>query len=148
MKKLIVFIFLIAIICGINLSITQNLSIDKLFKTGEVEIYLPEKSGLYNVNKIDNGNGEIIFCNIQQFEELKNKLSNISGYTIKLQNTSFNDVVDILKPMYVDSFNNSYYGYVNNLSKSVVTQDKNYNFQCVEKQNKVLIGVPILLGSY
>lgn len=151
MKKLFIFFLLIILLCGLNFYPLNKTSINDLFHDAKYEIYTYSQSGL-NIDKIANGNGEIVFCNSSNVEETLKKLNdNISGFTIEIDKENIDyftqkNINKILKNNY--KINNEIYGKSNFFKKNVKINNKNVNFQYKEVENKILIGTPILLGSY
>lgn len=153
MKRLIVFILLVALLCCINMSFVSNLTLDNLFSGCCVEIYTSSKTD-NDLKKIDNGSGEIIYCDVDALKYFKES-EKISGITLKIHNTN---IEEILKKLNVkDTYNKNFglYGWsqiiktISNFQFNNINLDGNWvNFQCVQKANYVLLGIPILLGSY
>lgn len=154
MKRLIVFILIIILLCGINFSITKDLNLDKIFPNAQVELFTDSKTGI-NVQKIDNGQGEIIFCTTNELSYILSQVSSAVGFTIKIQNAS---MVSVLKSFGINfSFVENYgvYGWSNYIynnfnikNKSIEMLSGRVNFQAVEENGAVLLGIPIILGSY
>lgn len=152
MKRLIVFIFMVALLCCVNFGFTQGLTLEKIFPHSSVEVYTDTKTDL-QLNKIDNGAGEIIFCNIDDLNYIL-KTTQAVGFCIKVYKQNAEQVLKLLQPQNVLNQNYGYFGWSNVLqninikSKSVAMQQGKVNFQCVQNGEQLLIGVPIILGSY
>lgn len=148
MKRLIVFIFLVVLFCVINIGAMQNLSLKDIFPNANCEVYFAKKTDLMSYEKLSNGEGEILFCNINDLNYIKQN-KNICGYTIKIENQNIKDVLNKLCPSYSFVFDEYVYGYkIGAITCNVELNGKKVNFQCAQKENCVLIGFPILLGSY
>ena len=154
MKRLIVFIFLVILLCGINLAFVEDLTLDKIFPQSQVEIFTNSKTSL-KINKIDNGMGEILFCNIENLDYILNQLDNVVGLSIKIYNKNKANVLRALKVKNLYNQNFGSCGWSGTLERIKVVKFKNVhlldgmaNFQCVEKDDHVVIGMPIILGSY
>lgn len=149
MKRLIVFILLALLLCGVNLSSVQKLTLDQIFPTATLEVYTSDKSYL-DLNKLKNGNGEIIFADINQLNYITQNCQSVVGYTLIIRDMQKNDVLKALKVLYQEQENYGIYGWssVLGFNKKIVLNGNNINFQCVTSGQNILIGVPILLGSY
>ena len=149
MKRLIVFIFIVVLLCLTNLPCFKEFKLDSFFPESNVEVYLGEyvDMGDKKLSYIKNGDGMILFMKIEELE-LFLKENNVLGYTIYINHTSVNTVFELLNVKNVDYKNNSFYGESNLFSKSLNVDGMKYNFQCVKKEESILLGTPILLGSY
>lgn len=154
MKRLIVFILLAILLCALNMSATQSLTIDKIFPNSTAEVFLSEKTQI-SLNKIDNGTGEIVFCNSSEISYILNNTNCVSGLTIKVYSSNKDQILKKIGANQLISVNFGTYGWTNLLIKTnkVFTKNisffgKKVNFQCVEKDDCVLIGFPIIIGSY
>lgn len=144
MKKIIVFILISLLICGTKLTCVQNFTLSELFPNAQIEVYLPQKienCGFYTIN---NGEGCIIFAKMDDLQYILSKY-NVGGYTLKLYGLNFREVVEKINPNYFYNFDKYIYGHKTNLFDKDV---EGINFQCAQQSNCVLLGVPILLGSY
>ena len=154
MKRLIVFILLALLLCGINLTIVQDLTLDKIFPKAQVEIFTDSKTH-FNVNKIDNGLGEILFSDIENLNYILNQLNNVVGLSIKIYSKDRAYILRALNVKYLYNKNFGSYGWSGTLekiknikTKSVCLSNFMANFQIVEKDDCVVIGTPTILGSY
>ncbi len=151
MKRLIVFILLVLLLCGANFAISKDFTIDKIFPNARVEVYTSSKTDI-TFNKIDNGCGEIIFCNCENLNEIIKNFKNISGFTLKISKTSIDEVLEKLDVKNTYNKNFGVYGCSNIIKKYFNKQIDMLcgvvNFQCVAKGDDVIVGVPILLGGY
>lgn len=156
MKKLLVFLFIIVLLCCANLTYMQNLTLENIFPNASVEVYTSTKSQIDSLQKIDNGIGEIIFCNINQLNYIFDNEKYISGLTIKIDVDNADDV-DLIKSLHCSNFfedNFGLYGWSAVVDKlfnnkfEVLVGDVNCNFQMFKTKNEIFVGVPILLGAY
>lgn len=151
MKRLIVFIILALLLCGINFGAVQNLTLEQIFQTAQVEVYTSEQTNL-QYQKTTNGAGEIIYCNLAQLNYILNNCACVSGYTLKINNLQIKDVLLKLNARQITQNNYGAYGWSRLLSykinKQITIDNQAVNFQCVQSKSSVLLGVPILLGSY
>lgn len=146
MKKLLVFILLIILFCGINLNFTKELDLKSIFGDASAEVYLNDDVFISEYETIKNGSGKILRCGVEDVEAVL-KCYNASGFTIKVKNI---DLDNILKSCKLSHFKSGeyVYGYCDGLFAPLRINDEYVNFQCVQKGGDVLFGSPILLGSY
>ena len=154
MKRLIVFILIVLLLCFTNLSLTKDFNIDKIFPNSIVEIFFDEKSD-FNLEKTSNGVGEIVFCDINKLSSILKLNHNISGVTFRIKNEN---VENILKKINVrNTYNKNFgiYGWSNVLDSMLIVKtnslklfDSYVNFQCVDNGDEIILGCPIILGSY
>ena len=147
MKRIIVFLLLVLLLCGINSTFVKGLSFEKLFEGCEAEVYLSHAVDDLDCVVVKNGQGAIAFCDIAELKYIKNKHI-INGFTVKIRNKSMAYVLEKLNPNYITRRGNCIYGYINNVAKTVFVEGEMVNFQCVNVDNDVLVGFPILLGCY
>ena len=147
MKKLIVFVLIILLLCGVNLSVTKSLNLESIFSGASVEVYLSEKICDEKLQTIDNGTGQIVFAKIDDLNYIFNNYSPL-GFTL-FYNGDVNDALNKLNPQYVFKTNLSAYGFSSVNVKPISVAGKKVNFQyVVSDAGCVMLGFPILLGSY
>lgn len=156
MKKLLVFLFIILLLCCTNLMYVQNLTLENIFPNASVEVYTSTKSKIESLQKIDNGIGEIIFCDINQISYIFDNEKNISGLTIKINIDDVGDI-DLIKSLHCPNFfeaNFGTYGWsavvekIFNNKFGVLVGNMDCNFQIFKTKNEIFVGIPILLGGY
>lgn len=156
MKRLLVFLLLVLLLCCVNLSCTQDLTLSKIFPNASVEIFTSTKTNLTEFYKLDNGFGEIIFGEVEDFEYIFNNVNNISGFTLKINIESFSKT-KIFKALNVINYNENNFnilGFSNTVKKIFKNKfslkiDKNEcNFQYFEAKSHIFLGIPLILGSY
>ena len=147
MKRLFVFVLIILLLCGINLGVTNNFTISKIFNGCSVEVYL--KSHVENCEflSVKNGEGSIIFCEVNDLIYILNN-PDVCGYTIKINNKNYHEVLNCLNVSYMFASFGCVYGKSNLFNFCTSVNDNVVNFQCVKNDDFVLLGSPILLGSY
>ena len=156
MKRLLVFLFIVLLLCITNLTCVQDLTLSNIFPTASVEIYTSSKTNIEQLSKIENGLGEIIFCNVNELDYILKDFDNISGFTLKFdtQNKTKQQILEQLNLQRFTSNGFGILGYSSTIgslfnNKFCVNIDKNKcNFQLFETKNSIFLGVPILLGSY
>jgi len=157
MKKILLFIFIVILLCCVNLTAVQNLTLDKIFPNAMVEVFLQQKGNLIDHKTIANGQGEIVYCDIQDLDYILNQNLKVTGYTLKIHSCEI-DILNLLNVNDVQQQNFGIYGFsemlenyakkFNLLTKKVKINQKMVNFQYINKNDYILIGFPILLGSY
>lgn len=151
MKRLIVFIFIVILLCLTNLTITKDLTFDKIFANSKVEIFFDRKTDL-EYQKIQNGVGEIVFCEANQLSDILKNDNKVSGFTIKIKNENVDEVLKKLNVKNVYDKNFGIYGWSNLLGEVVNLKLDMFgsyvNFQCVNNEDGIILGCPIILGSY
>ncbi len=146
MKKLLVFILLVILFCGINLNFTKKIDLKSIFAGASVEVYLNSGEFTDEFESIKNGDGQILNCVVDDLDNVLASYS-VSGYTLKIEGM---DVIDVLNMAKLEYFKDGeyYYGFCEGMAKPIITHNEFVNFQCVQNGCNVLLGFPILLGSY
>lgn len=156
MKKLLVFLFIVLLLCGMNLSTVQNLTINELFPNASVEVFMAEKTDINCLNKIDNGFGEIIFCYVNDLNYILKNYNNVAGLTLKI-NKNVISKTDLLGKLCIEQKSEENFGIYGwsrvvaclNGGRFCVNLSKNKcNFQLFEDKNIYFLGFPLILGSY
>ena len=118
-------------------------------------IFFTNSKTSLKINKIDNGMGEILFCDIENLDYILNQLDNVVGLSIKIYNKNKANVLQALKVKNLYNQNFGSCGWSGTLERIKVIKstkvhllDGMANFQCVEKDDHIVIGMPIILGSY
>lgn len=146
MKRLIVFILISLFLCIVNMKFSKNVTIRDIFPEAEIDVFLnnvPEGNYKYVIN----GSGCIIRCNLNEFYDIQ-KVHKIAGYTIKVDGYSFEKVSRNLAIQDCFFKGGYMYGYSYILESAIYTDGHKVNVQCAICDGKMLIGTPILLGSY
>ena len=146
MKKLVVFIILTIMFCLLGSNITQKLTIENIFSNSDAEVYI-EGETTTGYLSIKNGTGSIIYCKANDIPYISSK-SNVLGFTIKIENMCLKDIFRKIDVFDVKKLDGYYYGKSSLLKKQVTLKDASVNFQCATNDDYVLLGCPILLGSY
>ena len=148
MKKFIVFFLICVFIFTASLfrnefdfSTMQNLS---------VQIFTSSKQVDNDYNNIDNGQGQVIFCDYEQYKHLSNYIKDIQGVTFIFDGDlqCFYDVIEKLNVTTVEKGSFDFVGYSNNFDSAVNYNGKKVNVQGYFSNGRIFIGTPLLLGSY
>lgn len=149
MKRIIVFILIIFLLCGINIFSTNNFNLSILFAGASVEVYLNSDKIVDEFDAIGNGTGVIVFTNIDSLHYILNKYS-VSGFTLKIKKTT-EEVLTLISAENIFFNEFGVYGYCDYAKcwvDSINFNNSLCNFQIFATNNCVLLGFPILLGSY
>ena len=150
MKKLIVFIVVVILVCLLNMPFINNLSLDKIFNGARVEVYLADThcvTGGYEL--IKNGSGAIVFCEIIDLDYIFFNYD-VCGFTVKIENKKANmdDIIKIFDAKIINQNQFGLYGYSEALNNRYGLLCDENNFQLYQDEKYVLLGFPILLGGY
>ena len=145
MKKLIVFIFIILIMCLTKFSFTKNLSLADIFGGANIEVYAQEE--ILNMKNVKNGDGYIVYCNVYDLDYIYNNYK-INGFTVNVKNVSINKILDLLGACKIEKNDYGFYGVSDVLMWSYNLKCGDKNLQIIESDGGVMVGCPILLGSY
>ena len=156
MKKLLVFLLIVLLLCGINLNFTKELKLSNIFPVASVEVFTSSKTFVNKFEKIDNGVGEVIFCEMNELDYILDNIDCVSGLTLKidLKNNSKNKILKSLDIVDFNETNFGIYGFSNIVKKvsnnkfKLKIEEKVCNFQYFESKSCIFVGIPLLLGSY
>lgn len=151
MKKLLVFIFLliIVVICSLGSEI-------KLFNFSnfDIELFATEISDNIQADVIKNGDGYIVKTNSEEIDKVLNLVDGVYGVTLIIDDnsTKYEEIKSKIKVQNCQEEQNIYtfYGYINGQDKFIYVDNKKVNIQVLYNKNnsKLIIGFPIILGSY
>ena len=147
MKRLIVFVLITVLMCVIGMNFVEDFNIGNLFPNAMVEVYIDGKYNENGIYSIKNGGGSILFCHTYEVDELQKKYK-VAGFTLKIEKDSVKNVLKKLLADVVYVENDYIYGRSIYFCNYIQTQCGLANFQCIEEENFILIGTPILLGCY
>lgn len=150
MKKLLIFFIVALLLTLTSYSFVCDYNIFSLFNVTSVQVYTSEKNDDDRFSHIQNGCGEIYFCNSENFEEIMSSLNYISGYTLKIEKSHYclSDVAKMLNIKVSTQKDANLYGFSQNFPFKVKIGGKEVSVQVLEQNDCFLIGSPILLGSY
>ena len=127
---------------GVDFSKYNNLS---------VQVFTSTHEGVFDeLKRVQNGNGDVYFLNIDEYDHVKNILKTISGVTFIFDGTreDFLEVQKKLKLTYVKSGETDFVGYSNTFDSSIDYDGKKVNVQGYFSSGRIFIGTPLILGSY
>lgn len=128
-----------------------------IFTEATYSIYcLNIPSDLQYCDIINNGNGYIINTNINNVKYIKSKISNILGESVRFKTTlnKINEVIklynlNIIQEEKIDNIVCVYgYSNSNDLTNSIIIDNKKVNMQIAFYNDFITIGTPIILGDY
>ena len=125
---------------------TQKLTISDIFSNEDYEVFV-EGEAVSGYVSINNGSGSIIYCSAEDIKYISSQRK-IVGFTIKIKNLSLNDIFEKIKVQNVRLIDGYYYGKSPLFCECIDVDNWNVNFQCAKNDGYVLLGCPILLGSY
>lgn len=115
-----------------------------------VQIFTSTQNSINALNVVNNGQGQIITCNYDDYLRLCKSLNNISGVTFIFEGNKqvYKELIKKLDVKIIENTDNSFVGYTNNFSSSVSYSGKKVNIQGYCDNGKIFVGTPLLLGSY
>ena len=147
MKRLIVFIFLVMLFCLLGFEFTKNLSISDIFPSCLAEVYIDDCiNASCGFESIVNGSGSIIFCKTEDIKYI-NQMYNVIGFTFFLEDSVESSLIKLnVRGSFV--FGGYIYGICPYFGECILVGGNHVNFQCAVVEDRVVIGFPLLLGSY
>ena len=152
-------LLLMYIIISIILPVISILNINDFYKlrfdsnNGEIQYFC---SGLENFENLDVqsvGYGSIVTCKINESKSIEKSLKGVQGISYKFNSDDFNvskfltnnsaEVVKIQKLNEICII----YAYSNKL-EHLVNDDKMFNLEIAITRDKVVVGYPLIMGSY
>lgn len=131
------------------MSSIKNFDLSTLFAGASLEVYLNSNEMVDEFDTVGNGAGVIIFASVDSLRYILNKY-NVSGFTLKTKKTT-GEVLTLISAKNIFFSEFGVYGYCNYAKywvKSINFNDYLCNFQIFTTNDYVLLGFPILLGSY
>ena len=157
MKKLIKYM-LICVIVVVAIPPKQS-SLNNLIKqygyTDAVCTYYSyEDKNIIEANKIVNGNCVQYSCSFSNANNVETQLKNSHGESVKF-NANFGEFVDLknkllCKVCYFEEIDNitTYYGFNKKLNNSIIIDNKAVNIQIAFNGEQIVVGTPVILGSF
>lgn len=153
MKRMFVFFIVVIAVCLCFCFKTDSAGLCSL--NGEYSVYL--KNNVVNIpqcfSSISNGQGVIVTGSSTNYNLLNFNKDIVSGESIKLTNYSYKEVCEILKFKELMKYEfsdglSTFYGQVPFGDKSVFVSGKRINCQIAVCNDYIVVGIPIILGSY
>lgn len=131
------------------MSSIKNFDLSTLFAGASVEVYLNSNEMVDEFDTVGNGAGVIAFANVDSLQYMLNKYS-VSGFTLKTQKT-IDEVLTLISAKNIFFSEFGVYGYCEYAKcwvDSINFNNTLCNFQIFDTNGCVLLGFPLLLGSY
>ena len=116
--------------------------------------YSSTKSDIDKVNKVENGNCVLYSCSIYDADNVEKQIKNNQGESVKFM-ANIDDYVKIKnklldKVCFAEELDGikTVYGYNKKLSSSIKIDNNNVNIQIAFNGNSIVVGTPVILGSY
>ncbi len=150
MKKFIVFFMLCVFL--FSASLFKSEFDFSNYNNLEVQVFTSNKQDICfdNVSVIDNGQGQIIYCDYDKYKDISSTIKNISGVTFIFEGNKnlYLEVIEKLNVTLLENNYDNFVGYSNKFTGSVSYNGKKINVQGYYNKGKIYIGTPLLLGSY
>lgn len=156
-EKLKFSIFCLVIFCIVSLPVSQIALMGYVPKTSSIySFYTTDKiSFLDNTKIVKNGNACIVSCDSKYANVVKASINNILGESITINNPTedvlkqINDYIS-QNTLYDEKLDGTQiiYGYDNTLENFVIVDGQKVNFQVAINIDYVVIGYPLILGSF
>lgn len=155
--KLLIFCLLISLLIlapqkrAVLLCAVQNIDYAKYYFYTSVKV---EQTENLNAEVLDNGIGSIVICSAVDSEKIKQKVENITGESITFyaEPSSVEKSLNLLNADVVtyEEIGNMrlIYAYTNKIGNYVRVNNQKVNLQLVYKSGIMIIGTPLILGSY
>lgn len=149
MRKLWTFILVLVFISICFMKPNTNIN---LFESATVQYFLSNKVSLdlEDIKITDNGQGCIVECSSNLESVVEEKLSSYSGKTYIVEGSE-EDIEEITKKfnIKIESYQSgNLLGFSEKFDKNTLVGGKLVNIQIAYRENKIYVGLPLLLGSY
>lgn len=150
MKKFCIFVFLCITVfaCSFNNSFFEYLA--KLDGNAKISFYCTEKNNGDFLSEVRNGEGYVYELKGTEAQSAYSDLLGCYGFSVKLDKKLFEEVmqnVKVLKTETVAGIEN-FYGIANGIMFFDFLEDKKINIQIAKSDDAVVVGCPLILGSY
>ncbi|MBQ2713464.1 MAG: hypothetical protein IJF22_00660 [Clostridia bacterium] len=150
MKKFFTVVFLCFVCFAASFN---NIFFTKLLAFGgceEVSFYCSQKNQTEFANEIKNGEGYIYSVDVSDAKSDYSKLLGCYGFSAKFDILLFDKIMDTMQVVKTETLEGvqNFYGYVNGLTMFDFMDNKKVNIQVALTSNGVIVGSPLILGSY
>lgn len=156
MKRMFVFLFVLLCLCFVfSHKKPSNVALENL--KGEYSLYLNTQSNSIPpfAKATNNGDGQIIQCDVSLINELKFDSKEIGGESVKvsLKDYTYEQICDILnfrskKDYEFSDGLKTFYGEAGYGEKFVYVRTERINCEIAINNGFIYIGFPVILGSY
>lgn len=140
-------ILLILVVCILTVYMPQDIVSIISFEAERIEIYCQ-----YSIGGQNNGVYSVVTTDTFNYNMAKNSCRNIDGVSVFIDST--NCAIDSIissvsaKVVSIDKATNSYYCYSSLLSGGIYVDGNIINMQIAQVDQHIIVGYPIILGSY
>lgn len=152
MKKIFCLVFVVSIFCFASLNTNFSDYIFSISSDAEVSFFVSKFQDLNGTEIIKNGDGFVLNCTADFAEKNFNKIKGCYGFSIKTKydpkilNRILNDA-KVVSTAIVQNIKN-YYCSLAGVPFSTIIDGKKINFQIAVNNQSIIVGSPIILGSY
>ena len=147
MKKLFVFLLICLLLCVAGTNFVKGLNIEDIFSNCNIEVYLPQNDVINELHYIKNGDGAVVFGDTSDLDYILKNFK-VAGFTIKVKSLEIETLLKKIRATNITCASQGIYGYSHELPDIICASGLKTNFQCVQVEDYLLLGVPILLGCY
>ena len=117
---------------------------------GSVDVHISTPANIPYVSCTPNGKSYVLSTNLNNLDNLLKNISlkNVQGYTFFINDTNLSNITNRLGLQYYDVNQNEILAYSSLIPFSIDLDGKVYNTQIVQKSDQIVIGFPMILGSY
>lgn len=154
MKNIVVFVLIFCLLFFCSAFEKNNNFLLQMYEEGQAEFFvLSFQENLPEFAKSQkSGNGYFITCDLKLAKYLLKDLKNVAGVTIKTNGEIDKNLLNKLQIKILKTEEiygrKIVYGFSNFFDQFVFMQNKKVNLQIVENNGKLIIGNPIIFGSY
>ena len=151
MKKIICLVFVLSLFCITSLNSSFESYIFSLSPVAQVSFYTNQKPLNFEGSCIQNGKGYIISTTAKLAQKQRYEISGCFGFSIELdKEKNLDKILSKIKVIKTETLSDKvlYYGQVKALPYSTIINGKKVNIQIAVVKSKIILGSPIILGSY
>ncbi|HEY8389869.1 MAG TPA: hypothetical protein VIL26_02780 [Clostridia bacterium] len=152
MKRFLLFLSFALILVGLGISDYSLLNLKDRYPQMQVVFYTKDSR---NLDSINDGIYNQVYCSTDQAKKIKRLLNKIEGMSVSFEGgiQDLNFVIDYFDVKIISEKTCDdilyIYGYSSLILTPAVKINNNYiNIQLVLRKDKIIIGTPIILGSY
>ena len=150
MNRFVIFLLIICtILCTIHIPDVQYYAQDR---EGTYYFYTAQNYDNALCNKVQNGNGYIISCDIKHAEivrqQLNTKLLHGESFCFVGKSEDITSILNKLNVIYKSQNDLDIVAYSPQVPYALTIDNKVYNIQISQNQNNICVGFPAILGSF
>lgn len=152
MRKLLLLIFCLLICSFATLNNSALYEICEAYPSSQLSIYCDNLPVNYKGDFIVNGGGYIIQTNAKDGKYILDTLNNINGFSLVI-NSNYDKLKELLKNVRILKIeevaeNKVVYAYLPELINFCMVDGKKVNLQIAYNEQRVILGSPLILGSF